>query len=97
MTRSVDHSTLHPVEQYKICHALPVLQTDKRMSQQHPPTQSEKDRGRELGRKREADGLQPYMDKALLFPGFVALTPGTMPDATQTAPQRHQVVQLMQC
>ena len=37
------------------------------------------------------------MDKALLFPGFVALTPGMMPDATQTAPQWHQVVKLQKC
>lgn len=44
------------------------------------------------GRGKRMD-LQPYMDKALLFPGFVALTPGREPDAAPTAAQRHQAVQ----
>lgn len=44
------------------------------------------------GRGKRMD-LQPYMDKALLFPGFVALTPGRAPDAAPTAAQRHQAVQ----
>lgn len=44
------------------------------------------------GRGKRMD-LQPYMDKALLFPGFVALTPGRAPDAAPTAAQRHPVVE----
>lgn len=37
--------------------------------------------------------LQPYMDKALLFPGFGTLTSGMVPDADPTAPWCHQEVQ----
>ncbi|CAB1422883.1 unnamed protein product [Pleuronectes platessa] len=105
--RSVDRSTLLSAKQYKICEASLVLD-DFRAAPSHSVKwretipiaegqRSEKDRGRELGRKREADGLQPYMDKALLFPRFVALTPGMMPDAAHMAPQHHQEVQLVQC
>lgn len=50
---------------------------------------------KEQGRKREADGLQPYMEKELLFPGFVTGTPGMVPDAAPAAPWCHQEVQLL--
>lgn len=50
---------------------------------------------KEQGRKREADGLQPYMEKELLFPGFVILTPGMVPDVAPAAPWCHQEVQLL--
>lgn len=46
------------------------------------------------GRGKRMD-LQPYMDKALLFPGFGTLTPGLVPDVAQTAPWCHQEVQLL--